>query len=87
MADHAHVPYTIEHQQSRTEPDGKGGFERVMRVHFTTPEGVHDHVDVPDQHYTAEYAHALIMDKAQRIAAVHNLPHGAMAGAPAHEAH
>ena len=75
MTDQAHVPYEIVHQEARTEPDGNGNFASVMRVHFHTPEGVRDHVDIPDQHYTAEYAHALIMDKAQRIAQVHNLPH------------
>ena len=75
MTDQAHVPYVIKHQEPRTEPDGRGDFHKIMRVHFHTPEDVPDYVDVPDQHYTAEYTHALIMDKAQRIAQVQNLPH------------
>lgn len=75
MTDQPHVPYQITHQEARTEPDGHGQFHQIMRVHFQTPEEVGGHVDVRDEHYLPDHVHALIMDKAHRIAQVHNLPH------------
>lgn len=76
MADTPHPQYEVISQRKTTQPDGKGGFHDMWRIHYRTPSGTDSYVDMPATHYTAENVHTAIAHEMKHIEDVHGLGTG-----------
>lgn len=76
MADPAEPPFTVTRQHMALEPNENGEMHDVWHIHFRTKSGTEAHVKLPDTHYTAENAAAMIAHKATEIERVHALGTG-----------
>lgn len=73
MADNAHPQYAVTGQSFTTEPDGRGGYQKVATVNFVSPSGDHSSVTLPMTHYTARNVHDAITAVVTRMEQVRSL--------------
>jgi len=65
--------FTVESVIERVSPDGKGGFETVVAITFTMPQGYRGTVTLPQKGITPEKANEAIEAEATKIARIYAL--------------
>ena len=70
----SHHRYKVTKQEVGTRYQPDGTLQKVWTVHVEHPDGTTASVDMPDAYYTAHNVHDAIINQAEQVHRVANLP-------------